>query len=120
MITPAEKKSKAKGRLFVKSTLGGNGRALVASCLTVKAIVDLLSASYKGTQNIHSLNSDLKNLHWGLSTAEQFITKLNEIKTKMFRITKIDETAVCAQDHHRDAKFVANHEGAVSTHDTDH
>ena len=85
------KQRQAKGRMFLKSTIGIADKALVSSCKTVKEILDLLTSSYKGSQSIHTLNTDFESLHWGMSTAEQFITKLNEIKAKMYSLNKLDQ-----------------------------
>ena len=91
-ITAIEKKNQAKGRLLLRSTLEDSDKELVAGCATVKAIIDLLRSAYDGFQNIHSLNTNFDVLKWGESTAEQFITRLTEIKLKMFQINHIDES----------------------------
>ena len=87
-LTTDEKTSEAKGRFYLRSTLSNEDKQLVAHCRTVKEIMELLETSYKGKQNIHALHSELGGLHWNMSTAELFVTRLNDLRTRMNAIQK--------------------------------
>lgn len=109
-VDSADKKAQGKAMFYIRSSLNEEDEALIATCTNAKQALELLRSSKVHKDNIYNLHNDLNLLRWGKDTAEVYLTKLSDIRTKM-RTTvgddKVDDTLFTTKITNEMPKFMS-------------
>ena len=82
-VEQADKKSQGKALFYIRSSLTEEDERLIANCSYAKEALEVLKASKVQKTDISNLQIELNRLEWGKDSAELFISKLNDIRSRM-------------------------------------
>lgn len=87
-----DKQNQHKGMFYIRSSVPESVQELIADARTIKEMLDIIKATHSKKENLYNLNAELTTIQWNRQTAEEYLTKIKDLRNRMNNIKKQDDS----------------------------